>query len=316
MSLHVQEINDDALRLLCIDGLGGHTLSSLICRAGGLQEAAEAILCDDAKQWFPKCAVETLKGKMQRMEIDAARWSSDAVNASIVSVMDDEFPKLLRPLPSCPACLWSRGSLESIHRCGVAIVGSRKCSKYGIEQTNMFSTGIANANLTITSGGARGIDAASHRSALREGGATVAVLGSGLSVVYPPEHSKLFDSIVGAGGAILSEFPCHRPPQPAYFPRRNRIVSGLSSAVLVVEAARRSGALITARIAVEEHGRHGFAVPGRLGDQSSSGCLQSILDGWLELAITPERVIEEANEAWKRLSFHSSELTSNCEGLL
>lgn len=313
MSIHVQEINDDALRLLCIDGLGGHTLSSLICRAGGLQEAAEAVLCDDAKQWFPQCAIETLKGKMRRMEIDAARWSSDAVNASIVSVMDDEFPKLLRPLPSCPACLWCRGSLKSLQTSGVAIVGSRRCSNYGIAQAQTFSKNIASANLTIISGGARGIDAVAHRSALHQGGITVAVLGSGLSVVYPPEHAKLFDSIVGSGGAVISEFPCHRPPQPAYFPRRNRIVAGLSSAVLVIEAARRSGALITARIAVEEHGRHGFAVPGRLDDPSSSGCLKSILDGWLELAITPERVIEEANDAWKRLSSHSIEFTSNFE---
>ena len=109
-------------------------------------------------------------------------------------------------------------------------------------------------------------------------------------------------AVVQEGGVVLSEFPCTRPPRPANFPRRNRIVSGLSSTLLVVEAARRSGALITARIAVEEHGRQAYAVPGRLGDPSSAGCLQALHDGWMEMALNPEPLIEEAISSWSRLS--------------
>jgi DNA processing protein len=224
------------------------------------------------------------------------------VEAKVVLVTDDDFPQLLSPLPACPSALWFRGNLDAISLASVGIVGARRCTNYGIEQATNFAKEIVRADISVISGGARGIDAAAHRAALKEGGSTVAVLGSGLSVVYPPEHGSLFDSIVSSGGVVMSEFPCNRPPQPAYFPRRNRIVSGLSSVVLVVEAARRSGALITARIAVEEHGRQCFAVPGRIGDNASAGCLQSIRDGWVGIAVHPEDIIEEAVSAWSRLS--------------
>ena len=304
MARKVTEFDDPTLRLLCVDGLGGRTLSAIVRRAGGLELAAEAVLCGEVSEWLPNGAGKLLKERMLRMEIDASRWSADAIDASIVTVMDDDFPQLLCPLPSCPAMLWFKGNLDCVHTSAIAIVGARRCTRYGIEQAEYFSSEIAKSNLTIISGGARGIDAASHRSALRHNGDTVAVLGSGLSVAYPPEHETLFNEIVEEGGAVISEFPCQRPPQPAYFPRRNRIVSGLSSAVLVIEAARRSGALITARIAVEEHGRHAFAVPGRIGDSASSGCLECIKDGWLELALEPDRVVEVTEESWKRLSQH------------
>ena len=154
----------------------------------------------------------------------------------------------------------------------------------------------------MLSGGVRGIDAAAHRAALASGGLTGVVLGSGLDVVYPPEHVELFNAIVESGGVVLSEFPCNREPRPANFPRRNRIVSGLSSVILVIEASKRSGALITARIAVEEHGRQAYAVPGRLGDAASLGCNQSIRDGWMEIAIHTEDIIEEALQAWRSCS--------------
>ena len=149
------------------------------------------------------------------------------------------------------------------------------------------------------------IDAAAHRATLEHGGCTGAALGSRLSVVYPPEHGSLFDAIVSSGGVVISEFPCNCPPQPVYFPRRNRIVSGLSSVVLVVKAARRSGALITTRIAVEEQGRQRFAIPGRLGDSASAGCILTIRDGWMGIAAHPEDIVEEAVSVWGRLSLVS-----------
>ncbi len=302
MAWKLQELQDSALRLLSVDGLGGRTLSTLVRRAGGIEEAAEAILLGDALQWLPNGASAVLKERMERLEVDALRWSAEAINASIVTVMDDDFPKLLCPLPACPAVLWYRGTLNCVHSPSVAIVGARRCTKYGIEQADIFSTEITKANVLVISGGARGIDAAAHRSTIRNNGDTVAVMGSGLGVAYPPEHAPLFDEIVKEGGAVISEFHCTRPPRAAYFPRRNRIVSGLSSVVLVIEAARRSGALITARIAVEEHGRQCFVVPGRIGDSASAGCLETIRDGWVGIAVHPADIIEEAITAWDRFS--------------
>ena len=302
MSWNIGDLTDNALRLVCVDGLGGATLSKLVLEADGLNEAGDAVVSSQAQDWLPSGACEMLRERMLRMEVDPARWSAQAVEAKIVLITDDDFPQLLSPLPACPSSLWYRGSLDAVALASVAIVGSRRCTSYGIDQASKFARELVMADITVVSGGARGIDAAAHRAALRRGGCTAVVLGSGLSVVYPKEHTSLFDSIVSSGGVVISEFPCHRAPQPAYFPRRNRIVSGLSSVVLVVEAARRSGALITARIAVEEHGRQCFAVPGRLGDSASAGCMQTIRDGWVGIAVHPEDLIEEAVSAWARLS--------------
>ena len=142
------------------------------------------------------------------------------------------------------------------------------------------------------SGGARGIDAAAHRGALRAGGVTTAVLGSGLASIYPEEHGPLFDMIVAGKGAIVSEFAPRVPPRPGHFPRRNRIVAGLCVGVLVIEAARRSGALITARLAVDDLSRDAMAVPGAIDSFVSVGCHQAIRDGWATLVTTPEEVLE------------------------
>ncbi len=302
MSWNIDEITDNALRLLCVDGLGGATLSKLVLATGGINEAGDALWSGLPQDVLPSGAGEMLRERMLRMEVDPARFSAEAMEAKIVLVTDDDFPQLLSPLPACPSALWYRGDLEAVSLASVGVVGSRRCTQYGIEQATVFSKELVDSDIAVVSGGARGIDAAAHRAALQQGGMTAAVLGSGLSVVYPPEHESLFNSIVGNGGVVMSEFPCHRPPRPAYFPRRNRIVSGLSSVVLVVEAARRSGALITARIAVEEHGRQCFAVPGRLGDSASAGCLQTIRDGWVGIAVHPEDIIEEAVSNWARLS--------------
>lgn len=300
MSWKAEELNDNTLRLLCVDGIGGSTIAILEKAAGGLVEVGDVIISGDAKCCLPHGACDLLRNRMRSVEVDVVRRAADASEASLVVVTDDDFPKLLKPLPACPASLWFQGDLKKLDCPAVAIVGARRCTTYGIEQARYFARSIVESELLVVSGGARGIDAAAHRSSLLYGGNTCAVLGSGLHVVYPKEHIELFNQIVQSGGLLVSEFPCQTPPRPANFPRRNRIISGLTTAVLVIEAAKRSGAMITARISVEEHGRCVFVVPGRLNDVSSAGCLNALSEGWVHIAIEPEVIVEEAITAWNR----------------
>ena len=208
-------------------------------------------------------------------ELDRAR----AAGATLLCPEDQAFPILLRDIPDPPIVLYVKGTLEPRDLNAVAIVGSRKCSFYGREQADRFGALLAGAGFTVVSGGARGIDSAAHRGALSHPrGRTVAVLGSGVDVPYPPENAELFEQ-VARRGAVVSEFPLGTPPNKENFPRRNRVVSGLARGVLVVEADERSGALITARQACDDHGRPVFAVPGRVDNPLSAGPHLLIRDG-------------------------------------
>ena len=300
MSWKAEELNDNSLRLLCVDGIGGSTVAMLEKAAGGLIEVGDLVISGDAMSCLPHEACDLLRNRMRSVEVDVVRRSADASEASLVVVTDDDFPKLLKPLPACPASLWFKGDLEQLDSPAIAIVGARRCTTYGIEQARYFTRSVVQSDLLVVSGGARGIDAAAHRASLLYCGNTCAVLGSGLHVVYPKEHIDLFNQIVQSGGLLLSEFPCQTSPRPANFPRRNRIISGLTTSVIVIEAARRSGAMITARISVEEHGREVYVVPGRLSDVCSAGCLNAIAEGWVHIAIEPEPIVEEAINAWNR----------------
>jgi len=196
----------------------------------------------------------------------------------IAVVLREEMPPHLAGLPDCPDLLFVRGVLPT--RPGIAVVGSRRATAYGMRLANVYGRGLAEANWPVVSGLARGIDGSAHRGVVDAGGCAIAVLGCGPDVWYPKEHRALGERVVETGGAIVTEYPPGTPPNGWRFPPRNRVISGLSAVVVVVEAARTGGALITARTALMQ-GREIFAVPGDIDRLTSEGCNLLIRDGAL-----------------------------------
>ena len=213
-----------------------------------------------------------------------------------LSPADARYPSRLAEVPDAPATLHVRGSLVDADALAVAIVGSRRATPYGLEVAETLAADLAARGVTIVSGLARGIDAAAHRGALRVGGRTLAVLGSGVDVIYPPENRRLAAEIMERG-ALLSQFAPGTPPLPQNFPTRNQVIAALSLAVVVVEAAEKSGSLITARLAAEL-GREVLAVPGRITAPESRGANRLIQDG-AHVAMGWEDVVGVLPERWK-----------------
>lgn len=261
----------DWLGLRLINGVGSVTFARLVERFGSpgaamgasveqimklprmQRDVAEAI---HAKDWF-----DEPERQLERLE---------QLGGRIVAMGDHDYPPLLANAFAPPPLLYVRGDLNGCRDGGVGIVGSRKASPYGIRMAGSLAAELAQAGVSIISGLAMGVDGAAHRAALDAGGHTVGVLGCGLDIAYPRSHHDLIEEMAGRG-AVVSEFPLGSSPVAANFPVRNRVIAGLSKAVVVVEAVMRSGALITARYALEEN-REVFAVPGLAGAAGSAGC--------------------------------------------
>ena len=206
---------------------------------------------------------------------------------------DDEYPKRLREIFDRPPVLFVRGAVIAADEWGVAVVGTRRVTVYGRQVAEEMARGLASNRVTVVSGLARGVDAAAHRAALEAGGRTIAVQACGLDLVYPPEHKKLAEEIAERG-AVVSDYPLGTQPRSEFFPRRNRILSGMSLGVLVVEGDVKSGALITARQALEQN-REVFAVPGSIYSPNSRGTNKLIQDGEAKLTLDVQDVLAELN---------------------
>jgi len=295
-------MTSDLLALTLIPGLG----PVLIGRAAAHLGSAAAVLEASPAQLQTVPGIGPEKAKAFFESRSAAREAAKraveraaAVNARVIGLHDDEYPPLLRTINDPPPILFVRGAFDhgpapgaGGDRYPLAIVGSRACTQYGREQTARFAAALGSAGITIVSGGARGIDTAAHAASIRSGGRTFVVLGCGIAKAYPPENQPLFEQIVSEGrGVIISELPIDTPPAAENFPARNRIISGLSLGVLVIEAARGSGSLITARLAAEDHGREVFALPGRVDSGASEGANELIKTGGAHAVTAPADIL-------------------------
>lgn len=273
------------LRLIRADNVGPATFRSLLNHYGSAQAALEA-LPDLARRGGRSGAIRIPDAASAAAELDRI----EAFGARLVAIGDPDYPPLLKEIPGPPPLLTVHGGGAALSgRPTVAVVGSRNASIAGQKMAERIAAGLGVADVVVASGLARGIDGAAHRAALATG--TVAVVASGIDRVYPEEHADLARAIVEAGGAIVSEMPFGWVPRAQDFPRRNRLISGMSAGVVVVEAALRSGSLHTVRFALEQ-GRDVFAVPGSPLDPRSEGTNKLIRDG-ATLVRSAEDVLED-----------------------
>lgn len=297
------DIPEAMLRLALCAGVGPAFLHEAAAAFGGWEAVASAGTDELARvPGVGAARAAAIRAELGAVDADGERRAMERAGVRALLAGDSDYPHLMDMLPRMPPLLWVRGDPGALASDSVGIVGARRATAYGRAQAGRFSAAAAAEGIAVVSGGARGVDAEAHRAALRVGGLTVAVLGSGLGDPYPIEHATLFESIVEAGGLLVSEFPTLFPPLPSNFPRRNRIISALSMAVLVVEAGTTSGALITARHAVDDHGRAPCALPGPVDSPRSAGCNAAIRDGWVQAVLDPEDLLAAVDEVAYRLA--------------
>ena len=267
------------LSLHLISGLGAESIRRLLRRFGSPQAVLSQSPTQLGQIVAPKVATAIIEGASEAKLAAALRWLEEDGNY-LLTLADDDYPRRLLEIPDPPAILYLKGRRELLRladRNGIAIVGSRNATPGGLQNAEAFARALSQAGMTVISGMALGIDAAAHRGGLEGSGSTIAVVGTGLDLVYPARNKALAHALAEKG-LIVSEFALGTPAMANNFPRRNRIISGLSRGVLVVEAALASGSLITARQAGEQ-GREVFAIPGSIHSPLSKGCHHLIKQG-------------------------------------
>jgi len=275
-----------------VKGIGPVRFRRLLDHFGDPQAAWQASLAGLAAAGLDRRSIENLEQVRRGGQLDAALRAIEQTGAQVLTWDDEGYPRNLRDIAQPPPVLYVRGALTSGDEWAVAMVGTRKASAYGKEAARELAAGLAANGVTVVSGLARGIDETAHRAALEAGGRTVAVLGSGVDVIYPAENRGLAKAVTQAG-AIVSDYPMGTAPESANFPPRNRIISGLSKGVIVVEAGEVSGALITTDFAAEQ-GRDVFAVPGGIKSPTARGTNRLIQQG-AKLVTAVGDVLEELN---------------------
>ena len=260
-------------------GVGPRASAKLLEKFGSAENVFHATRRDLESLRLKPATIESIIKREFHEKAETELENVKKSGGDVLILDDGSYPYLLREIADPPITLYVRGNWQACFEAPcIGVVGSRRCSTYGENAATFLARDLAERGVCIVSGFARGIDSAAHRAAIAGKGKTIAVLGTGINQVYPRENAKLVDQILDNGGAIVSQFPLETPPIPENFPYRNRVISGLSLGVLIVEASERSGSLITARLAMEQN-REVFAVPGNISSKNSFGTNYLIKSG-------------------------------------
>lgn len=298
--------------LSLIDGLGGQGLCALLRQFGPPEQIFATPVASLRQVVNASVAGRIADGPDAQATAPTMAWLQDAGN-HLLTLADQAYPSRLLEIPDPPPLLYAKGQLEQLRKPALAIVGSRNATPQGLKNAEDFAHALSDAGYCIVSGLALGIDGAAHRGALQGAGGTIAVVGTGLDVVYPSRHRQLAHQIAESG-LLLSEFPLGTPSMAQNFPRRNRIISGLGYGCLVVEANLQSGSLITARLAAEQ-GREVFAIPGSIHSPLSKGCHRLIKQG-AKLVDDIRDILEELGGTLATAPVANVGVASECDPLL
>jgi DNA processing protein len=295
------------LGLIRADNVGATTFAKLIKHFGSADRALGASVSELAKvNGIGFKRAEQIVATRGKFDVKTELELAARLGVWIINLDDKRYPPALRQIYDPPPVIYIKGSLSREDNLAISIVGSRRCSLYGQEQSSRLAHFLSSAGFTICSGMARGIDTAAHQGALSAGGRTIAVQGCGLANIYPPENKKLFE-LIAESGACISELPLQYEPLSENFPPRNRIIAGLSLGTIVIEAGQRSGALISARMAIENN-REVMAVPGKIDSPLSKGTHRLIKQG-AKLIESVEDVMEALGYIGEQLEEHASAAT-------
>ncbi|MGJ3240793.1 MAG: DNA-processing protein DprA [Anaerolineae bacterium] len=283
------------LGLSLVQQMGSVRIQKLVAEFGTARDAWHAPERALEQATIPRKALSSLLTLRQILDLDAEIAKITALGAHLITWADSNYPDNLRHIPDPPPLLYIRGNLIQSDMLALSIVGTRRATRYGLDVANRMAYWLASQDVTIVSGMALGVDAAAHRGAIQAQGRTIAVLGCGIDILYPRENETLAQEII-ENGALVSEFALGTPPSGKNFPRRNRIISGLSLGILIAEAPKGSGALISAETALEQ-GRDVFAVPANIFNQMGAGCNHLIQEG-AKLVMRASDVLDELNVSY------------------